>query len=305
MIIKDKKKGLKKCSWMPNKKDFSAWILILPAILCIYLVIIRPQIMGTYWSFFNMRGYKVESFAGLDNYKAVLTDTMFLKTLWNTCQYVLWSLLIGFCLPVIIAVVLNELVHFRNGFRFCVYFPAVLPAVAASLLWYLMYYPDQGGLLNMIGSWIGLEPYVWLQDSKFTILYIIISMTWSGCGATAIYYFAALQGVNRELYEAALMDGAGFIRRFFTVTFPHISGIVLLFLVRQIISVFSIVDQPMQMTDGGPNGASNTLGLLAYKYGFVNIEPQKAMAVGVIMFLIMIVFTCFYFYLNKKVESQY
>ena len=130
-------------------------------------------------------------------------------------------------------------------------------------------------------------------------------MTWSGCGATAIYYFAALQGVNRELYEAALMDGAGFIRRFFTVTFPHISGIVLLFLVRQIISVFSIVDQPMQMTDGGPNGASNTLGLLAYKYGFVNIEPQNAMAVGVIMFLIMIVFTCFYFYLNKKVESQY
>ena len=280
-------------------RDLSAWILILPAVLCIYFFVLRPQIFGTYWSFFDMRGYKLEEFVGLDNYKTVLSDTMFFKTLWNTCQYVIWSLIIGFVLPIVIAVMLNETVHLRNTFRFCVYFPTVLPMVAVTMLWYLMYYPDGGGLLNMIGSWFGMKPYVWLQDSRWTILYIVISMTWSGCGGTAIYYFAALQGVNRELYEAAVIDGAGFMRRFFTVTLP------LLFLVRQIIGVFSIMEQPMQMTDGGPNGASNTLGLLAYKYGFVSIKPQMAMAVGTIMFLILAVITCFYFVLNKKVESKY
>ena len=300
----ERKKKINNNPFLPNSQDISAWILLLPAVLCIYLFIIRPQVMGVYWSFFNMKGYKVQEFVGLANYRQVISDTMFVKTMWNTFQYVLWSLVLGFLLPILVAVILNELVHARNTFRFCTNFPAVLPGMAVSLLWYLMYYPDQGGLLNMIGSRFGLQPYAWLQDSKNTIKLIVLSMTWNGCGSTAIYYFASLQGVSRELYEAAIIDGAGFIKRFFTVTVPHISGIALLFLVRQIIGVFSIMEQPMQMTDGGPNGASNTLGLLAYKYGFVSIKPQLAMAVGVIMFLILMVFTLFYFYLDKKIERD-
>ncbi len=286
------------------RKNCSAWALILPAVVCVYFVVLRPQITGTIWSFFNMRGYKVGEFVGLDNYRRVIADTMFAKTVGNTFRYVFWSIIIGFPIPVILAVVLNEVVHFRNGFRFWVYFPSALPSVAVMTLWFLMYYPDRGGLLNLALSKFGLDPYVWLQDPKHTVMFIVISMTWNSCGATAIYYFAALQGVNRELYEAALMDGAGFMRRFRSVTFPHMSGVMLLFLIRQIIGVFSIMEQPLQMTDGGPNGASTSLGLLAYKYGFVSVRPQLALAVGVIMFLILIVFTCFYFYLNKKVEDN-
>lgn len=251
-----------------------------------------------------MQGYTIGEFVGIENYRRVLSDTMFLRTLWNTCLYVFWSLVIGFVLPIVMAVILNELVHMRNSMRVMAYFPSVLPGVAVMLLWYLMYYPDQGGLLNMLLGKMGMEPYVWLQDANWNILYIIISMTWSGAGATVIYYFAALQGVKRELYEAAVIDGAGFFRRFWTVTFPHISGVVLLFLISQIINVFSVMEQPLQMTDGGPNGSSMTLGLLSYQYGFVSIKPQFAMAVGVIMFLILIVFTAFYFALNKKVEAM-
>lgn len=295
-------KKRRKSVWIPNKRDFSAWVLILPALILIYLCIIRPQILGTYWSFFDMKGYKVQEFVGLENYRTVIADSMFLKTLWNTCQYVLWSIVIGFFLPILIAILLNEMVHFRNTARVLIYFPSILPIAGVSLLWYFMYYPDAGGLLNMVGGLFGMDPYVWLQDSRWTIMYIIISMTWSGCGSSVIYYFAALQGVNRELYEAAIIDGAGFIRRIRTITLPHISGIALLFLVRQIIGVFSVMEQPLQMTDGGPNGASTTLGLLAYKYGFVSIKPDLAMAVGVIMFLILIVITCFYFYLDKRIE---
>lgn len=299
-----RKKKINNNPFLPNSKDLGAWLLILPAILCVYLFIIRPQVTGIWWSFFDMKGYKVEEFVGFANYKQVMQDTMFVKTLGNTFKYVFWSLVIGFLLPIVVAVILNEMVHFRNTFRFLTYFPAILPGMAVSLLWYMMYYPDQGGLLNMIGSWFGLAPYSWLQDAKNTIMLIVVSMTWSGCGGTAIYYFASLQGVSRELYEAAIIDGAGFVRRFFTVTMPHLSGITLLFLVKQIIGVFNIMEQPMQMTDGGPNGASNTLGLIAYKYGFVSIKPQLAMAVGVIMFLILMVLTIFYFYLDKKIETD-
>ena len=287
------------------KRDNVALLLIAPAIICTYFFTIRPQITGMIWSFFEMNGYTAGKFAGLANYKRVIHDTMFATTLMNTFKYVFWSLIIGYLLPLIIAILLNETVHFRKSFRFWVYFPSILPAASIFMLWNFIYYPDAGGLLNMARSFFGLAPYGWLQDSSKTIIYIVITMTWSGAGATALYYFASLQGVSRELYEAALIDGAGFFKRLRHVTLPHISGIALLFLVRQIIGVFSVMEQPLQMTDGGPNGASMTLGLLAYRYGFVYIKPALAMSVGVIMFVILILATFFYYRLSNKIESNY
>lgn len=290
--------------WQAVRKNWVAWLLILPALLCLYFKIVRPQIYGIIWSFADMQGYTVKGFAGFDNYLRVFNDKTFLKILWNTVQYVFWSLVVGYALPILIAVLLNEVVHLRGFFRISVYLPSVLPGVGVMLMWYLIFYPDASGLLNSILATVGMEPYTWLQDEKWVIFYIVLTMTWSGCGATAIYYFASLQGVNRELYEAAIVDGAGVFRRFCTVTFPHISGIALLFLVKQIIGVFSVMEQPMQMTDGGPNNASMTLGLLAYKHGFISMRPQLAMAVGNVMFIILLIFTLFYFKLNKKVEDN-
>ena len=104
----EKKKKINNNPFLPNSQDFSAWLLLLPAVLCIYLFVIRPQVMGIYWSFFNMKGYKVQEFVGLANYRQVISDTMFVKTMWNTFQYVLWSLVLGFLLPIFVAVILNE-----------------------------------------------------------------------------------------------------------------------------------------------------------------------------------------------------
>ena len=285
------------------KKNWSGWLLLLPAALVLYFFVIRPTFLGAYWSFFNMKGFKVTDFIGLENYRRVIGDMNFMKNLWNTCQYVLWSIVFGYPLPIILAVLLNEAVHLRNTFRFVIYFPGILPGVAVSLLWFFVLSPTQGGLFNQILANFGMEPYGWLQDANWTIFYIILSMTWSGCGGTAIYYFAALQGVSRELYEAAIMDGAGFFKRFWVVTLPYIYNISLLFLVRQIIGVFSVMDQVMQMTDGGPNGASMTLGLQIYRYAFVDYRPQFAMALGMVMFFLMIGITIFYFYMDKKLSE--
>jgi len=76
------------------KQDASAWLLLLPAVICLYFCAIRPQLIGFSWSFFDMKGYKIDGFVGIENYRRILNDTMFVKTLWNTCQYVIWSLLI-------------------------------------------------------------------------------------------------------------------------------------------------------------------------------------------------------------------
>ena len=157
----------------------------------------------------------------------------------------------------------------------------------------------------ILGS-VGIEPYQWLQDSRFTILWIIISMTWNGCGATALYYFAAMQGINRELYEAALIDGAGYWRRVSIVTLPYMYGMLVLFGVRQIIGVFNTMEQVLQMTGGGPNNASVTLGLLNYRYAFDSggKNAQYALALGVMMFIVLSVFSIIYFKIDKKIQEN-
>ena len=289
------------------RHNLNAWILMLPMVVILYLFVWRPTVMGGIWSFFNMKAYTVGNFCGFDNYVKVLSHTQFLPMLWNTIQYVFWSLIIGFLPPLFIAIMINEIVHFKNGFRVLIYIPAVIPGIAAMLMWYFMYYPDQTGLLNMILGKLGIAPYQWLNDPDFTIIGIVIYMTWKGFAGTMLLYFASLQGVSVELYEAALVDGAGPFKRLWYVTKPAMEGLLLLNLVRQIISVFQVMEQPLAMTGGGPNGASTSLSYQLYQYGFNSggKGTGQAMALGVIIFLILIVFTIFYFWLNRKVEDKY
>lgn len=286
------------------KNDITSWLLFLPLFLVMYLFVWRPTVMGGVWSFFKMKGYTPVEFIGLRNYIEVITDTEFIPTLINTVKYVGFSLLVGYIPPVIVAIMINEVVHFKSGFRVLIYLPAVIPAIAANLMWYFMYYPNETGLLNQILALFGADPYIWLNDGRWNILYIIISMTWQSFGATMILYYSSLQAVSLDMYEAATIDGAGMLRRLWNVTLPQISGMLLLSFVNQIIGVFQVLDPPMVMTQGGPNNSSTTVGYQLYKYGFVNGRAGHAMALGVIIFLILLIATAFYFRLNKKVESS-
>jgi len=291
-----------------RKRDqIDAWILMLPMVIILYLFVWRPTVLGGVWSFFRMKGYTPDAFIGLDNYKKVIMHTQFMPMLWNTVKYVLWSLVIGFLPPLFIAIMINEMVHFKNGFKVLIYIPAIIPGIAAMLMWYYIYYPDETGLLNMLLGKMGIQPYGWLNNPNFTIVGIVIYMTWKSFAGSMLLYFAALQGVSAEVYEAALIDGAGPFKRLWHVTRPSIEGLMLLSLVRQIISVFQVMEQPLAMTGGGPNGASTSLSYQLYQYGFNSggKGTGQAMALGVIIFLILIVFTIFYFRLNRKVESRY
>ena len=289
---------------MKLKKELYAWILMIPALFVLYFMIWRPQILGIIWSFFKMEGYTPVSFLALKNYIDVVTDSDFLRILLNTCQYVIWSMIIGFIPPIIIAIILNEMKYGKGFFKVSLYLPTMLPTIAVMLMWYFVYYPDGSGLLNIFLGKFGIEPRLWLNDSNMVIPLIIISMTWKSMGSAMLLYFCALQSVNIELYEAAIIDGAGLMKRVRYVTLPQISGIIILNFVNQIIAVFQVMEQPMAMTGGGPNGASMSLGYQLYQYGFVSGRIGQALALGGIMFIFLILSTCFYFYLNRKVEQN-
>ena len=284
-------------------REVKAWLLFTPFLILVFAFVWYPQVKTMVLSFFDKQGFTPVNFAGFKNYIQVFQDTLFTKILGNTFQYVFWSLLIGYIPPIIVAVILNEMVHFQSPLKTCIYFPTILPAVAAYLMWDLMYFPDEGGLLNMILSYFGVAPLEWLQNVNLTIPLLVVASTWKSMPASMLLYLAALQGVNRELYEAATLDGAGPLRRLFSVTFPQIIGTMLLMLINQIISIFQILDQPMVMTGGGPGNSSLTMAYWAYKEGFENFRVGTSMAIGNILFIIILVFTLFYFYLSKKTED--
>lgn len=285
------------------KKNIVGWLMLLPTVLFAYLIVWRPTIMGFYSSLFKMQGNVRVDFVGLKNYIEIITDTNFLTVLANTFKYTGFSLLIGFLPPLIIAILLNEVRRCQYLFRMGMYVPVVLPGIAVYMLWSYMYMPGDAGLLNTIAGIFNLEPYVWLQDSRFAIIWIVVTMTWSGMGGTILMYFAALQGINPDLYEAAAIDGAKIRHKLRYIMLPEIYPIALLLFVKQIIGVFQVMEQPLTMTGGGPNGATESLALLAYKYAFEYFKFDKGMATGVITFVILVFMTIFYTRVEKKVNQ--
>lgn len=286
------------------KTNISGWLLLLPGIFLFYYLIWRPIFIGITYSFFDIRGFTPIKFVGLKNYRYVLGNTDFLRTLKNTISYVFWSLIIGFPIPVLCAIMLNEMIGFKQYFKISFYLPHIMPAIAVSILWVNIYAADGTGLLNSVLQRFGVAPYKWIQDSKTVIPLLIISSTWKGFGSTVLYYIAAIQSVNSELYEATRIDGCGFLNRARYVIVPHLTPIMLLMLIMQIIGVFQILDAPMVMTDGGPNGASMTLALTAYKYAFEgHNKVGAALAVNVVTFVMLIGLTFVYYRSEKKMSA--
>lgn len=287
-----------------KKKTLKVWLLLFPVVFLLYLFIWRPSVMGIVWSFFKLKGYTPTEFIGLKNYIRVVSNTEFFPILWNTVQYVLWSILIGFPLPIIVAFAINELVHAKSFFRNTIYLPAIMPGITVMLLWYFIYSPTSAGLLNQVLALFGVEPYMWLNDPDWTILYIIIQKTWAGFPASMFFYYTSIQNIPGDLYEAATIDGAGFFRRFWNVAVPRMLPIMVLNLVRQIIAVFQVMQEPMVLTGGGPNNASMSVGYQIYLYGFVQGRVGQALALGTITFFILIFATLFYFRIEKKTTEN-
>lgn len=285
------------------KNESFMWLLLLPTVFSLLLCRWNPIFRGMITSLFHTKGFKLVNFVGLQNFRNVLNDTMFIQTLFNTFSYVFWSLLIGILPPLVLAIALNEAVHFKQGFKVLTYLPAIAPGLAASMIWLNIYSPAPGGLLNVALNAIGLPASQWLLNKSITIPLIVVSMTWKGYGVTMLLYLSALQSVSHELYEAAVIDGAGIWKRIFKITIPHLSPTMLLLIVQQMIAVFQVFDQPLVMTDGGPNNASLTLGLTSYKMAFTYMQVDRSMALGTISFFILLIATLFYFRMQKKLED--
>lgn len=286
------------------RKDSLAWFLILPSLIFFVVFLWHPIIMGVRLSFFRTQGWDAKEFVGLENFRYVMHNSLFLTALANTFKYTFWSLAIGLMLPIFTAIILNEMTFLKSFFRMAVYFPCLIPGIVTSVMWKIMLDPGEGGLFNTILAHFGRDPLPWLQNPSWTIPLIIITGTWGGFGSTTILYLADLQSVNVDLYEAASLDGAGFWKRVWHITLPHMSGLIKMLLVMQIIGVFQTFQQPLAMTGGGPNNASKPLMMVSYEYAFNQFQMGRSTAVSVFTMVLLIIFTILYLRLSKTAETE-
>ena len=210
------------------------------------------------------------TWVGLDNFRTVLHDPLLPMAVENTAEFAGLALIFGYPMPLVAAVLMSEVRRFRGVYSALAYLPVVIPPVVAVLLWKTFYDASPTGVFNTILGWIHLGPYPWLQSQQTALPSLVLESTWANAGGTVIIYLAALTGVNRELYEAASVDGASLWRKVWHITLPQLRGVLLLTMILQIIGTAQVFLEPYLFTSGGPANSTLTVLLLIYNYAFGN-----------------------------------
>ncbi|MDD3334506.1 MAG: sugar ABC transporter permease [Eubacteriales bacterium] len=291
--------GRAKAKW---KRDLGSWCVMLPGLLLFAFFIWEPLLEAVRLSVYEAQGTRAIRFVGLDNYRSVIAGPDFWPSVTNTFVYLLWSLLIGFLLPMALAIGIHESVRGKGLYRTAVYLPNIVPGLATVFLWKYLFKSDAYGGLNMLLGAVGIPPQGWLSNAAIVIPMIVVTMTWKGAGSTALLYLAGLQGVSPELYEAAIIDGANVRQRVWNITLPQLYNLARTLFILQVIAVFQVLYEPLVMTNGGPNNASISMMQLVYRYAFDQYDYSRASAVSVIVAIALLTLTFIYNRVNKEKE---
>lgn len=276
------------------KKAILPYLFVGPHLILFIVFILLPTIYGIYASFTQWNLMNDPAWIGLNNYKTILFDTestfhvQFWNGLKNTLLFVLFTVPLLIVIPLLAAVSLHhKRVRGKGIMQAILYVPGLISISAAALIWLLIFNKQLGITGNVFGSqaaWAATQPYAWII--------IIVITVWGGLGGNLIIYRASLAGVAQDLYEAADMDGAGPMRKFFSITLPSINFPLIFTFVMTTAGAFNVFGQPLMMTDGGPQQSTHVLMMyirsLAFGHGESIAGMASAMAVllGVVILII-------------------
>lgn len=280
------------------RQNLGAHGFLLGALLCFGFFTWYPMVREVIMSFQKTKRGKT-TWVGLDNLRRITADPAFWHAWGNTLQFTLLALLLGFAVPFVVAVLLNELRHGKAYLRILVYLPVMMPPVASVLLFKYFYDPSYG-LFNHILHFLHLPTSAWLNSSSSAMLSVVIAATWMNMGGATLIYLAALQGIPGELYEAAELDGAGLLRKIWHVTIPQTRLILSLLLLLQVVATMQVFVEPFLLTGGnGPEDSTMTVVNLVYQYAFNFGNYGSAAALGLVMLLVLAGFSGLYVRLSR------
>ncbi len=238
---------------------------------------------------------------GFENFRQVLVvDRDITLAAWgNVILFVVLGLLVGFLVPVGLAIAINEMRHANAFFRIAYYVPAILPLVVVTIMWKYIFTPEEG-LLDSMFRYVGLPAVGWLINKGTAMLGLVIMATWKGAGATMLIYLAALQGVPADLYEAAELDGATVWQRIRHITMPFLLPVMMILLILQIIGTFQIFTEPYIMTKGGPARGTYTVLMYIFDKLFKEYNYGQATAMGLLLFAALVALTVVYSRITRR-----
>ena len=292
--------------WTTIKKSLGGYAFIAPWLIGFLIFTVGPMIASLVISMHSWSMLSPPGWVGLENYQSIIAeDSLFVTTLWNTAFYVVLSVPLGIAIGLALAILLHNKLPGMGFFRTMLFLPSITNIVAASVLWLWVFNPEFG-LLNTFLRWLGIQGPLWLQSEAWAKPSLVIMSLW-GVGGTTIIFLAALQGIPQELHEAASLDGAGPVRRFFHITIPMISPAIFFSSIMGVIGSFQVFAQAFVMTgtsqqgsEGGPNNSTLFLVLYIYKKAFQEFRMGYASALAWLLFFIILVFTTLQTRLSKE-----
>lgn len=284
----------------PNYNKYG-WMFISTAFLLYLIFTIYPAVESLKMAFQSFEGGKYV-FAGLNNFKRMLGDSIFWQSLFNTFLYMIIQVPIMLVLALILATMLNsKILKCRGFFRTSIFLPCVTSLVAYSILFKMMFSLD--GIANQTLMKLGIldAPYQYLQNSNWARAIIIIAMIWRWTGYNVIFYLSALQNIPKETFEAAKVDGANTAQTFFRVTVPQMKPIILLTTIMSTNGTLQLFDETMNITQGGPANATITVSHYIYNQSFV-YAPNfgYASAISYVVVFIMVILALIQFSVAGK-----
>ena len=278
-----------------------AYVFVLPALIGFVVLAAFPILFGFYMSLNKWDAFTPPSLVGLANYARlyrVREPVWFGQTVINTLFYVL-MMPVGIAVQLFLALLVNVDLKLSKLYRSVFYLPAITSASVVALIWFWMY-DTNFGLINWLLGNVGIPPVPWLESTAWSKPALWIMMTWQGSGAGMMINLAALQGVPDSLLEAAVIDGAGTVRRFFSVTLPLITPALFFQFVTGAIGAFQVFGQVNMTTRGGPGNSTYTMVLYVYNYAFGSSNWGFASAAAYVVALFIMVMTVIQFYLQKR-----
>lgn len=259
------------------------WLLLLPAAVLLAAFTHYPA-LATFWHslFSTPKATRPAHFIGLENYRLLIEDPVFLTALVNNAWYAVGTILPSIALAITMALLVNRKLTGRGLLRLAYFTPTMLPMIAVANIWLFFYTPDYG-LLDQVRALWGGAARNWLGSQETVLGAMMVVEVWKEAGFFMIFYLAALQQQSPELREAAALEGCGRWTFFWRITFPLLMPTTLFVLINAVINAFRVVDHIVVMTRGGPDNASSLLLYYIYETGFKYWDSSYAAALTAVL----------------------
>jgi len=273
-----------------RRKTTPPWWFALPAMALFAFIVLFPSVRGVYYAFTDWDGLDPNfSMVGLGNFADMLDDPHATQAIWHTLLIAVAITVIQNGFGLLLALGVNSIIKSRNVLRVFLFAPAVITPIVTAYLWRNLLGPD-GAVNSLLGA-VGLTSWQqdWLGDPELALWSIVGVIVWQFGGYSMVIFLAGLQSVPKEIYEAAEMDGARGIRRFWSVIRPLLAPAFTINLMLSIIGGIKLFDQVYALTGGGPGHATDTLSTLIFKDAFTLGEFGYSIALAVVLAIIVAV----------------